>query len=158
MMPEGDKIGGTSHTNSQRQSVQWVGRCCCAAGYDGRATGPTAWNRCRLLSGNGITRIPDSFSDKVWDSQSSSLRKIFSDVTSGAVSGRNSPIDKPRVASPPAGHCVCGAATQNWRRKQPKQFPKRWCQPPRPSNSVSRAETSAGRAACSTLQSTAAAR
>jgi outer membrane lipoprotein-sorting protein len=26
-----------SDTNSQRQSVQWVGRRCCAAGYDGRA-------------------------------------------------------------------------------------------------------------------------
>jgi hypothetical protein len=24
-------------TNSQRQSVQWVGRRCCAAGYAGRA-------------------------------------------------------------------------------------------------------------------------
>src|ERR1035437_4027472 len=35
---------GLTHTNSQRQSVQWVGRRCllaiyrsCAAGYDGRA-------------------------------------------------------------------------------------------------------------------------
>jgi hypothetical protein len=27
----------TVHTNSQRQSVQRVGRRCCAAGYDGRA-------------------------------------------------------------------------------------------------------------------------
>jgi len=26
-----------SYTNSQRQSVQWVGRRCCAARYDGRA-------------------------------------------------------------------------------------------------------------------------
>ena len=26
-----------SNINSQRQSVQWVGRRCCAAGYDGRA-------------------------------------------------------------------------------------------------------------------------
>ena len=25
------------NTNSQRQSVQWVGRRCCAAGYDSRA-------------------------------------------------------------------------------------------------------------------------
>jgi len=30
-------MAGT-HTNSQRQSVQWVGRRCCAAGYDGRAS------------------------------------------------------------------------------------------------------------------------
>jgi hypothetical protein len=27
----------TGHTNIQRQSVQWVGRHCCAAGYVGRA-------------------------------------------------------------------------------------------------------------------------
>jgi len=40
---------GLTHTNFQRQTVQWVGRrccaagyevgrCCCAAGYDGRAS------------------------------------------------------------------------------------------------------------------------
>jgi len=29
--------GATSHINFQRQSVQWVGRRCCAARYDGRA-------------------------------------------------------------------------------------------------------------------------
>jgi hypothetical protein len=28
------------YTNSQWKSVQWVGRRCCAAGYDGRAAAP----------------------------------------------------------------------------------------------------------------------
>jgi hypothetical protein len=53
-----------SYTNSQRQSVQGVERAACpesfrgacAAGYDGgQQRGPTVWNMCRLLSGNGIT-------------------------------------------------------------------------------------------------------
>ncbi len=47
-------------TDSQRQSVQWVGRRCRAAGYEMAAQqrGPTVWEMCRLLSGNGMTPIP----------------------------------------------------------------------------------------------------
>ena len=60
---------GLTHTNFQRQTVQWVGRrccaagyevgrCCCAAGYDGRASAFALLQRDKATRpyrlGNGI--------------------------------------------------------------------------------------------------------
>jgi len=63
--PRPDNHPTLSYTNFRRQSVQWVGRRCRAAGLMaaqplarslrlGEQHGPAVWEMCRLLSGNGI--------------------------------------------------------------------------------------------------------